>query len=161
MGLFPYWIAFYFVGVYFSRHDRTYSITIVAIIMVLAAFMQVLPVAYARANGNVGWGEILTTYTHSVTAWIYEICIVLFLLSERVEQCYSRYRKYLLTIEKVGVHSFGIYLIHVYWQLFLEKFFHVDSWILRWVVMTTLSIVTVYLLAKLLPPKAWKLFGIN
>lgn len=158
---FVYWIAFYYVGVYLSHHSRDYSISWILVFLTAGAVAQLMTTGYAQSAELKGWPLVFANYSHSLSAWIYEMSAVLLLLSAKAERCYEKHQSKLTVIWKIGVYAFGIYLVHVYFQKFIEDYTDIHTWSVKWLLMTVASVTSVLLLAKILPIKIQRILGLK
>ena len=158
---FIYWVAFYYLGVYFSRHNRDCSLSLPLVLLILGAILQLMS-EYILATENDYITSDITwrTYMHSVSAWAYESAAVMFLFSKKVENTITKHTAGIAFISKLGTCSFGIYLCHVYFLEILNEF-SIDYWVTRWLVLTTVSVCFILLLDAYLPHKVKRILGIN
>lgn len=158
---FIYWIAFYYFGVYFSRHNRDYSLVLPLVLLILGAILQLMSDFFLVTENDYITSDITwRTYMHSVSAWAYELAAVMFLFSSKVEKLITKHIGGLAFLSQIGTCSFGIYLCHVYFLEILNRF-GIDNWALRWLILCMVTICFVLMLDRYLPYKVKRILGIN
>lgn len=158
---FIYWITFYYIGVYFSQNSRDYSVHMPFYLIVVGAIAQLFFCYYAKAQDLNSSGEIFIGYLHSLSAWSYGLGVILLLFNNKLERTYNKHAEKLQLIRKIGVYAFGIYLFHVHVQQFIEDYTSVDSWLVKWILMTGISVAVIWMLGALLPKKAQLYLGVK
>ena len=161
VGPFIYWIVFYYVGVYFSTHSREYSLKWPLILLTIGAITQLASCYYTMTPGLTFKESVLSGYLYSVSAWVYELGAVLLLFSHTFESSYNKHENVLRIIQRIGIYAFGIYLIHVHVRMLIEEYTLINTWIVKWVVITIATIAIVWILSLILPPKLQKILGLK
>ncbi len=150
VGPFLYWIVFYYIGVLLSDDKRDYNLFApLALLLVGIIWMA----AYIIIN-HKGVGI-------RVSSWIYSAGIILVLFSKKIEQLFVSDTILYRGIVEIGGMSFGIYLIHVYIVLFWQHLVPNSNWLISFVIVTLLSVITVAILRAIMPLKIWRLLGLN
>ncbi len=158
---FIYWISFYAIGVYFSSHNRNYSIWISLIFVIFGALAQFASCYYTKVPRILEYEAIFAGWLYSVSAWTYEMGIIMLLFAKSTENLYNKNEKLFFPIRFIGPYAFGIYLCHVYTQYFIEKYTSVETWAVKWIVMTTLSILLILILGSIIPKRVQRYFDIK
>lgn len=143
-GCFALWIVFYYQGCRLSVSDRNYKLRLPWTITVVGLILSYIESKLLASNFGSGFGIKFSSF-------IYSYGCILLLLSRKFEQLYHS-RTLGRIIEWVGRNSFVIYLFHCYIIIVLNKVPLELSWMARWVIIVTLSIVVAQLL-KLMPSR--------
>lgn len=161
VGPFVYWVTFYYLGVYFSSHNRFYSLKWPLILIVLGAISQLASCYYMMSPSLSFKENVFAGWLYSVSAWTYELGAVLLLFSNKAENVYNKHANVLRFIRSVGIYAFGIYLIHVHVRMLVEEYTAINIWIEKWIVISLATIAIVWILSSILPPRAQKNLGLK
>lgn len=153
VGPFVYWVIFYFMGVYLSDKKREYSLLLPSILIVIGFVSQIFETKYLMLLGNQGVGL-------KISSWVYSAGVILLLFSSKVERTLTINNRFNKMFVKLGIISFGVYLIHVYSLMIVLRFVHCDNWIISFIIVSFLTIGIVLFLRAIIPAKYWKFFGI-
>ena len=152
-GPFVVWFVFYMQGVYYSRIERSYHLKYSIIIVLLGFLLQCVETYYlnTRYTGGVGI---------KLSAFVYSYGMVLFIFHPRIV---SLYHKNSLTsvVAYIGKISFGIYLIHCYFITVVDRCFFSTSWLLRWLLVSFVTIIFIAIVRKNFPQKITKIIGFS
>lgn len=135
-GPFTTWIVFFYMGVFLSKADRTYSLYQYVIFLLLSVLLMMVEAYILCMNSLGGIGLKPTVY-------IYSILVILILFSEKVQTLYNENNVINRIITYIGKISFGIYLIHFIVLNILNHFIIVDVWMLKWSLTTTISVMLI------------------
>ena len=153
-GSFPPVLIFYFLGIYFSRRLRSYSLWLPATLIAVGFVCGILHMQFLRSNlGIQGDGQKLSLY-------LFDAGIILLCLSERVEKWY-RDNRFTRVVLYVGVISFGIYFTHVYLIFIISRLAPQlrNSWLLMWLLSILLTIAFIAGVKRVIPVYARRYLG--
>lgn len=150
-GPFVTWFVFYMLGVYYSEHDRGYSLKGVLYLILIGFVLECVEAYYLNTNYGGGVGIKLSSF-------IYSYGIILLALSPRVQALYKD-NKFTLFIAYIGNISFGLYLTHCYVIMVVKAIYPISSWFLSFCVVTFLTMSLVFLSRKILPHNINKYLG--
>lgn len=152
-GPFVVWFVFYMLGVYYSRIERTYSLKCSIFIVLLGFLLECIETYLLNTRYTGGVGIKLSSF-------IYSYGIVLIALHPQSE---SLYRKNILTtlIAYIGKISFSIYLIHCYFIAMVDRVYYSTSWLLRWALVSLITVVFIVFARKILPQKITRYIGFS
>ncbi len=94
-----------------------------------------------------------------ISSYIYSAGVIMLLLNNKIKCLYRTGNFICRIMEYIGRISFGIYLIHCYFIMLLPKFVVIDSWLLKWVLVTSLTISFIAVSRKILPNIMLKYIG--
>ena len=103
--------------------------------------------------GHSYWGIKVSTYIYSAT-------VIILLFSRQLEEKFNAKNFLNRIITYIGTISFAIYLTHCYIITIVFKHINVESYILRWIIVSLISILVVSFLRKTLPSKFHKCLGL-
>lgn len=154
-GLFPLWLIFFFMGVYIGkRSDRNYSIILPSICVLLLWVTSFFESKYLMSFHGGGVGIKLSSF-------IYAFCGIIVLFSKYSENLFKRIQWFFKFVCQIGKYSFGIYLSHCYFILFLSRIFS-DwtslNWLFKWLIVASLSFLFICM-GNMLLPKLSKYLG--
>jgi peptidoglycan/LPS O-acetylase OafA/YrhL len=150
-GLFPVWIAFFFIGMFLRTHNRNYNIALPIAITALGLIFQLIEHKYWLEQGSQGLGIKLSSFIFSFGA-------ILLLFSKTCENFYLNHLQR-FKLDRIGTISFGIYLIHLYVLVVINKIATMDSWLLSWLLTITASVAVIKLSQKAFPTFSKKFLG--
>lgn len=132
-GLFPFWVLYFVIGVYYGKGYR-FGLSWK---MLLVIAILLIPVLYAETYYMVtdqGY-NLPTAMGNRKFSWIIYCVICLLLMFEAVDSYKSNtFTRFMST---AGEYSYGIYLIHLFFLLFVIK--AIDPHI-HWMVETVMSL---------------------
>lgn len=144
-GPFFLWIIFFMMGIWYSKHNRSYNLIPAWIMTVLGYLCSILEsIHYLSLNGN-GVGIKLSSF-------IYSAGIIMILFSLNTEKRY-RENRFTRQILYIGEVSFGIYFIHMYVYTILQQLTGTTDWIIGWSVTLIISCLCIAITKKFLPAK--------
>ena len=146
-----HWLGFFALGIYLANSTtREYKLLIPLCVLLIGLVLS----TYEASLWPKTMGERLG---YKFSAFIYSYGAVLFLFSKKIETLFlSNIRVVGSTISKIGVISFGIYLIH--FKIILYRFF--DNWIINWFVTLLLTISIILIIKKIFPQFSKKYLGL-
>lgn len=147
-GPFPLWILFFVTGIYLAGETRSYRLELLGALLVIALVAQCADIYFFSS----GFGIKLSSFVFSFLA-------ILVLFSERLQKNYDRLAAYMKVVRYLGEISFGIYLIHCYFISALPRIFPYGGWAGRWLIVATLSAMTIYLVKKIAPKFSERYLG--
>lgn len=146
-GPFCVWIMFFCQGILMGKAERRYSIGALAVFLVLSLILQLIESYYLYGIRGDGFGI-------KASAFLYSFIIILIFFSKRIQTTYESNPNIISSIiEYVGKISFGIYLIHMYIVMVINKYTDVENWGIKWLLTIILSMTVIYSAKKLLPNK--------
>lgn len=142
-GPFVTWFVFYMLGVYYSKHDRDYSMKGVLCLVFIGFILECVETYYLNINYGGGAGIKLSSF-------IYSYGIILLVLCPKAQALYKD-NHFTSSIAYIGKISFGLYLIHCYVITVLKAISPISSWFISFGVVTFLTILLVMLFRKIFP----------
>ena len=152
-GPFVVWFVFYMLGVYYSRKPRNYSLKVCIAIVLVGLLLEFIETYFLNTQYSGGLGIKLS-------AFIYSFGIVLLILHPKVEASFKE-NTLINFIIYVGKISFGIYLIHGYMMIVVDKLITTDIWFFRWIMVSLASVVVIAIVRKILPQNVCKYIGFS
>lgn len=153
-GPLPCWIMFFVLGMLIARKpDRRYSIIVPLALTIIGFALSVLETEYLL--GHYGKGE-----DYKPSSYIYSAGMVFLLFSAKIETLFTRLGVVFRFLIWLGRLSFGIYLIHCYFIIFIIERLPIENWMLKCVSVLLLTILSILMLRKILPLRYHKNFGI-
>lgn len=150
-GPFITWFVFYMLGVYYSKHDRQYSLKGVWSLILIGFVLECVETYYLNSNYGGGVGIKLSSF-------IYSYGIVLLVLNQKVQALYKD-NYFTSIIVYIGKISFGLYLAHCYVITVLRAICPIYSWLMSFCVVSILTILLVMLSRRILPQYINKYLG--
>ena len=151
---FVVWLIFFMMGVYFSNHQRDKILFPGILIAAIGLTASVIESIYYLSLYGSGMGIKLS-------AFIYSAGVLMIIFSKQAESIFKENRMTKLILW-IGEVSFGIYLIHMYVRYVLNYIVNIDSWLLNWFLIITLSSIIIIILKKFVSSQTLiKYFGIR
>lgn len=146
------WLMFFCLGVYLRKIDRNYNLgVLIACLIVSVGFMM----AEAWALNNCGLGG----YSLKPSIYIYSTIVILILFSNKAQFAYRDDILFNKIISYIGRISFGVYLTHCYWIMILGRFMGSQTWVVKWFVVSVISILSIMIARHILNDKVLKHIG--
>jgi Uncharacterized protein conserved in bacteria len=155
-GLFPFWVFYYVIGVYYGKGYRLG----ISWKWLLVAAIAIVPLLYAETYYMVtenGWNLPAAMGNRKFT-WILYCTVCLMLMFEAV----SSYRSNAFTrfLSIAGEYSYGVYLIHLFFLLFVIKSVSPNiHWMIETILSLLLSMGFIYVCRKISLPFSKKYLG--
>ena len=151
---FVVWLIFFMMGVYFSNHQRDKILFPGILIAAIGLTASVIESIYYLSLYGSGMGIKLS-------AFIYSAGVLMIIFSKQAESIFKENRMTKLILW-IGEVSFGIYLIRMYVRYVLNYIVNIDSWLLNWFLIITLSSIIIIILKKFVSSQTLiKYFGIR
>jgi len=155
-GLFPFWVLYFVLGVYYGKgHRFGFSWKLLTAIAIL-----LVPVLYAETYymvAELGY-NLPAAMGNRKFSWIVYCVVCLMLMFEAVDSYKSNAFTRFMSI--AGEYSYGVYLIHLFFLLFVIKLatpnFH---WMIETVLSLLLSMVFIWVCRKISLPFSKKYLG--
>ena len=155
-GLFPFWVLYFVLGVYYGKgHRFGFSWKLLAAIAIL-----LVPVLYAETYymvAELGY-NLPAAMGNRKFSWIVYCVVCLMLMFEAVDSYKSNAFTRFMSV--AGEYSYGVYLIHLFFLLFVIKLvtpnFH---WMIETVLSLLLSMVFIWGCRKISLPFSKKYLG--
>ena len=156
-GPFPIWILFFALGLYLANCNRSYSLVIPVVLIVLGVIAQIVELYCINSLFNDFRLGIKTSSA------LYSSGVILLLFSKKVENFYNDFSnlKLLKLFEFFGKKSFIIYLCHCYIISFVSSIYYTSFWSFNFTICFTLTIIFILLLQKIVPKSIYKHIGLN
>ncbi|RHJ82713.1 acyltransferase [Parabacteroides sp. AM08-6] len=155
-GLFPFWVLYYLIGVYYGRGYRLNMSWKTALILAIIF----IPIMYAETYYMVidkGY-NLPAAMGNRKFSWIVYCTFVLIAMFEYAKD--FKANKVTTFLSVAGEYSYGIYLIHLFFLLFVVKTIFPDlSWLIETPVTILLSMAVIAIVRKINQPMAKKYFG--
>lgn len=150
-GPFPVWIAFFFLGMYFSKHPYKGTLLYPAIASIIGLALSVAEHMYWSSQGSMAFGIKLSSF-------IFSGCLIWLLFSTRFQHnfCDNALTK---AINYIGGISFGMYLLHMYVVTIVNSYLSVENWIIDWCCVLLLTIGIIYITKLVIPTLSKKYLG--
>ncbi len=152
-GPFPVWIVFFVLGGVIRCNPIKYSLFASVIIIILALIAQFFEAQHLNILGSGGGFGI------KLSSFIFSFGLILLLFSEKLERKYNSSLWLNKWIEKLGNLSFGIYLIHCYVIIVVERIIPSNYWLLDFLLVLTLTSLIILISKKLLPTVSKRYLG--
>lgn len=150
-GPFTLWIIFFFMGVYFSAHNRDYKIQYPILMVLIGLMLQIAEYAY--------WSNLeVSALGIKLSSFIFSAGVIWLLFCRKIEDSYSENLIFKI-VRKIGEVSFGIYLLHCYLIWGVDQVFSGIGWIEKWVLVLTLTMVVIFSVKAVIPKFSIKYFG--
>lgn len=150
-GPFPLWIVFFFMGVFFSNRDRNYSLWGPIMVCLLGFILQIVEYKFWLDKGAIALGIKLSSF-------IFSFGVVWLLFNKRVEKIHTE-NIIVRYIDWIGGISFGIYLLHCYMIVAINKILPGITWIEKWTLVLAVTILVIWIMKRLLPKLSAKYLG--
>lgn len=153
-GSFPVLLIFFYLGIFLSKHSRSYSLSIPIILMIAGLTLGLMQMEYIRDTfGISGQGQKITLY-------LFDVGFILLCMSKKCESAYSTNPINRLVLY-IGEISFGIYFTHVYLIYIADHFFPTmrENWISLWLFSLILTMLIIMAVKKIAPLHAKKYLG--
>lgn len=150
-GPFPLWILFFFMGLYLGTHSRDYGLLWPVVITVAGLTLQIAEFIYWGHRGVGAFGI-------KISSFIFSAGVILVCFSKKAETRYNG-NIALSVINWIGGISFGIYLLHCYWIMIIHHFAPEMNWILKWTLVLSATILTIWIVKLVMPRTAKKYLG--
>lgn len=150
------WGMFFVLGCFLSSANRSFSVILSLIIMVLGYLLSFFESIYLLSNFNAGVGI-------KASSFLFSFGIISLLFSLRFENFYlSHMSHYTKWLEYIGRISFIIYLIHFYFSHFMVAKipYFSDGWACRSIFVFMTTIILFWLIKKVVPQKLYYYLGI-
>lgn len=152
-GPLPCWLVFFVLGVAIALlTNRKYPIWVPLFFTIVGFVCSIVESNYLMSHYGYGVGIKPSSFLFSIGA-------VLFLFSEAIEKNVAKYGLVYKGIVKLGKMSFTIYLSHCYF-LYIFGIVHVNNWLLKLIIILTISILFVIVLKRVVPKSMFKYIGI-
>lgn len=148
----PTWIMFFCLGMYLGQRNCDYKIKPLVVGLVLSIILMMVESYVLVKFGKNGFGLKPSVYVYSTFA-------ILLLFSDRIRCSYKENNPINQFISYVGRISFGIYLIHCYIISVMANFIGDFPWIVKWILVSALSIVVITMVRRICPKVVLKYLG--
>lgn len=145
---------------YFAKHIRKRQIIFPIVLVVGGLFVQMVTSYYITSLDINFQSKIILGFLSSVSDLLFNVGVLMLIFTKNMEHVFEKTGKSLRGITQIGRYSFGIYLFHVYVQKGIEVCGDVNIWLLKWILMSIISIAVVCLLGVSIPRKIQKLIGV-
>lgn len=155
---FPKWVFYFGVGILYGNNKLSrIRVSRILCIAILCLMLSIIETSYIDLYGHKVAGM-------KPSAMLFSSCIVLILLNPSARQMYldRLSGSYLTrTLIWIGNVSFYIYLVHCLFMLFIGRVDFISSnWIFYWISTLLVTLVSAYILQKILPSKYHKFLGL-
>ncbi len=150
-GLFPLWILFFFMGVFFSNHNRNYKITYPLILTITGLILQILEYQFWMQRDVTALGIKMSSF-------IFSAGMIWLLFSKKMESTYSE-KILMKTVNWIGGISFGIYLLHCYVIIAVSKIVPEIGWIEKWTLVLCITVLLIWIAKSIFPKFSVKYLG--
>ena len=155
-GLFPFWTLFYVLGIYYGKGNRLGLSWKWLLVIALA----IVPLLYAETYYMVidkGY-NLPAAMGNRKFSWIIYCIVCLVLMFEAAPNYKSNVLTRFLSI--AGEYSYGVYLIHLFFLLFVIKSVSPDiHWMIETILSLLLSMGFIYICRKISLPFSKKYLG--
>jgi len=153
-GAFPPLLIFFYLGIFFSKHNRDYSICYPMLLIIGGLILGILQMEYLyNRYGIVATGQKTFLY-------LFDTGCILLCLSKKIENLYidSWLNRLFL---RIGEISFGIYFTHVYLIWIIERWVPQlkDNWFILWFATVCITILVIQLIKRVAPSLSLKYLG--
>lgn len=150
-GPFPVWIIFFFMGIFLSNRNRDYGLLLPAAVCAAGFLLQIYEYRFWLDKGIFALGI-------KTSSFIFSIGVVWLLFSKNVEQVYTE-NFIVKSISWIGGISFGIYLLHCYIIICINKIMPDIAWAMRWVLVLSVTILVIWVVKNTFPKISEKYLG--
>ncbi len=151
---FPVWIMFFVMGGVMRCNTSNYKLIIPLLVLPVGLVLSYVESKHMYQYHGSGFG-----FGIKISSYIYSAGVIMLLLNNKIKCLYRTGNFICRIMEYIGRISFGIYLIHCYFIMLLPKFVVIDSWLLKWVLVTSLTISFIAVSRKILPNIMLKYIG--
>lgn len=152
-GPLPCWLVFFVLGTTIALlTNRKYSLWIPLLISIVGLGCSIAESNYLM--GHYGYGVGIKP-----SSFLFSIGVVLLLFSEVVEKMVAKCGWVYRGILKLGKMSFTIYLCHCYF-LHIFDIIHISNWLLKLLIIMTISILFVTSLKRIVSKSMFKYIGL-
>lgn len=151
-GPFPVYGFFFVLGIWLSRRPRTYRLFPLFVLLLLSLVLAMWETKWQMSFHGKGIGIKPSAYLYSTFA-------VLILFSRRLQDAYTEKSQIARFLQWVGGMSFGVYLSHIYFIGLAVRLVPTDSWILKWLVATFLTLAFIAAVKRVAPRFSAKWLG--
>lgn len=155
-GLFPFWVLYFVLGVYYGKGYRFgFSWKLLAVIVLL-----LVPVLYAETYYMVDElnYNLPAAMGNRKFSWIVYCVVCLMLMFEAVDSYKSNAFTRFMSV--AGEYSYGIYLVHLFFLLFVIKAVSPNiHWMIETVLSLLLSMAFIWVCRKISLPFSKKYLG--
>jgi fucose 4-O-acetylase-like acetyltransferase len=156
LGYFPIWLFFFEFGLYLKRIQRNYSYIITIIIILIGIICTYIEFHYFH------------NYEYNIGSFILATGVILFMYKKTVEFSFNKYLVQVIFskyIEYVGKTSLFIYLVHIHIKVWLPSLGHIVNvsnitWAVDFLMVTSLTMVVLFICKKCFPVPIQRLLGI-
>lgn len=150
----PTWIMFFCLGMYLGQRNCDYKIKPLVVGLIFSIILMMVE-SYALIEfGNNGFGLKPSVY-------VYSTFVIMILFSNRIRCSYKENKLINRFVSYVGRISFGIYLVHCYIISVMANLIGDCQWMLKWTVVSVLSIAVITLVRRICPKVILKYIGIQ
>lgn len=148
------WIVFFMIGIWYSCNESKNTIALGLVLIILGLIGSIVEILYYFPLHGGGLGIKLSSF-------IFSAGVILLLFSKKPRVLF-RQNKLINTICFIGDISFGIYLVHMYVRVGLNRYFQSGNWIIDWLLTLGVTILVVCCIKCFLPEKfASKYLGLR
>lgn len=152
-GVFPFWIMFFMMGLYLSKHNRSYGLMLPSCCAVMGVALQFAE-AYCLFNlHGKGFGI-------KASSFFYAAAVIATLFSDKVEKTYDDKNRVMRAVRYIGNISFGIYLTHLFVIILTGHMVSTGLWLIRWMLTLVIVVALISAAHKVLPVKAARILGL-
>lgn len=152
-GPLPCWLVFFVLGTAIALlTKRKYTLWIPSLITIIGFACSIVESNYLMSHYEYGVGI-------KPSSFLFSIGFVLLLFSEVVEKNVAKCGMVYHGIVKMGKMSFTIYLCHCYF-LYCFGVIHVNNWLLKFIIILTISILFIVMLKRIVPKSMFKYIGL-
>lgn len=143
-GLFPIWLVFFVIGIHIGNmKERTYRLWPWILLFLTGLVLSYFETKWVYPLHHVGYG--IKSSSH-----LYSLAVIMLLFSQKVQNMFTSDNGLFRLFAYLGRISFGMYLVHCFFIMFIIHFVQ-----LNWAVLTvgtmTLTVVFIYAVQKLVP----------
>lgn len=143
-GLFPVWLVFFVIGIYVGNmKERTYRLWPWILLVLAGLALSSFETKWVYPLHHIGYG--IKPSTH-----LYSLAVIMFLFSQRMQDWFTSSNWIFKTLAYLGRISFGVYLVHCFFIMFIVHFVHLN-WILLTVMTLVLTVVFIYVTQRVVP----------
>lgn len=129
-GPFPVWLVFFVIGIYVGNmKERTYWLWPWILLLLAGLILSYFETKWVYPLHHAGYGIKPSSHLYSLAA-------IMLLFSQKVQKLLSSDNWLFRTLAYLGRISFGVYLVHCFFIMFITHFFH-----LNWAVLTVGTIM--------------------